>query len=167
MKVYTVHERGAPAADRAERAENLAFVSDGFHWLAAIFAPFTLVACNLWAGLAIYAAAVVAMIALMWAFGASAGWIVLALVALHLVVGFEFNELRRSTLDAQGWSNLGTVTGRTRDECERRFFENWLPGQPLLSGLRSPNDAPPLGGDLPAVASPVSKQRFNLPWSRQ
>jgi hypothetical protein len=28
---------------------------------------------------------------------------------------------------------LGAVTGRTLAECERRFFEAWLPAQPILT----------------------------------
>ena len=57
MKVYTVHEPQAPASDRLDRAENLSFVGDGFHWTAALFAPLVLIGQQLWLGVAIYAAA--------------------------------------------------------------------------------------------------------------
>ena len=32
---------------------------------------------------------------------------------------------------------LGSVSGRTVDECERRFFDGWLPSQPILSARRA------------------------------
>ena len=36
---------------------------------------------------------------------------------------------------------LGAVSGRTVDECERRFFDGWLSSQPILkpSGDRTPS----------------------------
>ena len=164
MKVYTVHEQAAPAADRLDRAEHLEFVADGFDWQAALFAPFMLAGYQLWVGLAIYAVALATLMALLRGLGASPAWIGLAIAALHVFVGFEFHELRRATLDAAGWANLGTVTGRTRYDCERRFMDDWLPRQPLLSGLRSPRDSAPQASDLPAVAQPTKLPRW--PWSR-
>jgi hypothetical protein len=39
---------------------------------------------------------------------------------------------------------LGSVTGRNAAECERRFFETWLPSQPIIAPRTEPRD----GGDL-------------------
>lgn len=154
MKVYTVHEPANPASDRIDRAGQLVFVGDGFDWSAALFAPFRLAAGRLWTGLVIYAVAVCVVVALLSAIGASPGWVAVAVVALHVILGFEYNELRRSSLDAGGWANVGTVAGRTRAECERRFFDMWLPGQPMISRLRSGHEPAPQPAPLPSVASP-------------
>lgn len=162
MKVYTVHEPNEPTADRIDRAEHLAFVADGFHWLAAAFAPLAFVSYNLWLGLAIYIAALAALAAVLSALGAHASWIALAVIALHVIVGFEFNQFRRTALDAKGWSNIGIVTGRNRYECERRFLEGWLPRQPVISGLRSAREAVPApqSTSLPAVAAGPKTRRW-------
>lgn len=184
MKVYTVHERDAAAAlqetgttgpglgptpaDRIDRAEQLVFVGDGFSWLAFDLPPAMLIAHNLWFGLAIYTGAFAAIIALFWSAGAAPAWIGLAIVALHLIFGFEFSELRRSSLDAKGWANLGTITGQNRDDCERRFLESWLPRQPLISRQEGDTVAPSTRTILqPQSTSPVSKRGFGLPWSKR
>jgi hypothetical protein len=168
MKVYTVHEPARVGMiDRVDRAERFEFIADGFDWNAAVFAPFVLLGQRVWIGLAIYAATVVALVALLSALGADAGWIVLAIAAVHVVVGYEFGELRRAQLDADGWSDLGVVSGRTRDECERRFFAVWLNGQPLLTvpsaaepvvrtGMQ-PTEAPTVGSSpSPAATAPTA-----------
>ena len=64
--------------------------------------------------------------------GADQRLIGLATLALSLLVGFEGDTLRRWTLERRGWRMLGTVTGRTTLECERRFLDTWLPTQPVL-----------------------------------
>ena len=67
---------------------------------------------------------------------------------LNLLIGFEADALRRWALDRKGWQMLGSVSGRTVDECERRFFDGWLPSQPILrpSGDGTLIAAPPLAG---------------------
>ncbi len=184
MKVYTVHERGAAAvaqehgtdaprlspipADRVDRAEQLVFIGDGFSWLAAEFPPIILIAHKLWVGLAIYAAAVITLIALLWSTGAVPGWSVLAVLALHVIFGFESNELRRSSLDAKGWSNVGTVTGKSRDDCERRFLDSWLPQQPLMIDRTSETNAPQPPNETPLeLKRPTAMRGFTRPWSKR
>ena len=176
MKVYTVHEPGSAAdaagaermlaADRVDRAEGFRFVSDGFNWNAALFAPFVLLGHGTFGGLAMYAAALVAIVALLSAAGADGAWIALAIAALHVIVGFEFGELLRAKLDAGGWAERGTVTGRSLADCERRFFESWLPKQPMITGLRSPGEPAPQRGELPGVSTGAAGWRARLPWGR-
>ena len=164
MKVFTVHEQKNAAGDRIDRAEHLTFVPDGFHWLAALFAPFMLFGAQLWVGLATYVVALAATCALLSAVGASPAWITLAVIALHVIVGFEYSELQRASLDARGWSTVGTVVGRTRNECERRFFEDWLSHQPMISGLRTSHQPAPQSTDHPAIAAPTPTKSRWRPW---
>jgi hypothetical protein len=54
-------------------------------------------------------------------------------------------------LEQTGWQTLGVVTGKSIAECERRFFESWLPAQPILStgepgSPGKPPEAPSQGG---------------------
>jgi len=129
----TVHEEPSPRADRIDRAERLEFVKDGFSLIAAYLAPFWLLANRLWLALAGYLGVVVLLSVATAAFDLSPSWLSFALLVMHLVVGFEGDSLKRSGLERRGWSMVGSVTGRNRAECERRFFDNWIDGTPAIA----------------------------------
>ena len=133
VAVFTVHEPANPPSDRIDRAEAMVFVPDGFSWGAALFAPFWLASHQLWLALATYLAAALALVAGLGALGIDASWICTALLALDIWLGFEASEIQRAGLAAKGWSDAGSVSGRDQAECERRFFETWLGGQPILA----------------------------------
>jgi hypothetical protein len=133
MQTYTVHEPPGGPADRIERADRLVFVKDGFSLAAALFTPFWMLAHRLWLALLIYVAALAGLELAVWAadlMQETAGWI---MVALHVLVGFESDAIRRWTLGRRGYRLIGSVTGRGWDECERRFLEAWLAEQPFVS----------------------------------
>lgn len=132
MRVYTVHESKDPPSDRLDRAESLRFVRDGFSWGAAIFAPLWLLLRGFWLALLIYAVVVAALAFGAHALGLSQQIQSLIMLGLHILVGFEADTIERWTLQRQGWEMIGTVSGRDVVECERRFFDSWLPDQPLL-----------------------------------
>jgi Protein of unknown function (DUF2628) len=138
MLTFTVHEPPNPPADRIERADKLVFIKDGFSWMAALFAPLWLLVHRLWWALLGYVLAVAVLHLLAHLGGLSESSTGLMTFALNLLVGFEADTLRRWALDRKGWHMLGSVSGRTVDECERRFFDGWLPSQPILR--RSGND---------------------------
>jgi hypothetical protein len=131
LQSYTVHEANPPHVDRIDRADALVFIKDGFSLQAAAAAPIWLASQQLWLALLGYTGTVAAM-AVLWAvLGWSPMTFALALLAIHLIIGFESDTLRRLQLDRKGWRNLGAVTGKDTLDCERRFFDVWLPGQPL------------------------------------
>jgi len=137
MLTFTVHEPPDPPADRVDRAESLVFIKDGFSWVAAVLAPIWMIAHRLWWPLVGY----VALSGAIEGVRAAAGlhqWLALAALGLNLIVGFEADTLRRWALERRGWRMLGTVTGRTVLDCERRFFDTWLPSQPVLAQPQSP-----------------------------
>jgi hypothetical protein len=131
VAVYAVYEPPEPRADRLDRAESLAFVKEGFSWPAALFAPLWLLVKRLWVAFVAYVVAVSAL-----GFGLAAldteHWTGFALIAVHVLIGFEADTLRRRKLERRGWRLVGTVTGPNLVDCERRFFEDWLPRQPVL-----------------------------------
>ena len=133
MKAFTIHEPPEPPAERFDRAEALVFVKDGFSWPAFFFAPIWMLLNNLWLGLACYLVLAAGLAAGADFLGLGEDVTSLAFLVLHLLVGFEADRLQRWTLARKGWRELGAVTGRSRDECERSFFDAWLPDQPLIA----------------------------------
>jgi hypothetical protein len=140
---FAVHEAPNPPADRIERAASLLFVKDAFTWSAALFGPLWLIAHRLWGPLLGYLGVVALLLAAGSVLMLDPGWIVLALAALNLLVGLEAAPLRMWSLSRRGFRDLGSVTGKTLPECERRFIEAWLPAQPIIT---PGNEAPRHGG---------------------
>jgi len=142
---YTVHEPPHPADDRIDRAQQLVFVRDGFSWAALIFGPLWLLFNRMWLALLVYLLAAVAIGTLFELLGLPEMWASLAGIALNLMLALEADSVRRWTLARRGWRIVGTVVGRTPAECERRFFESWLPIQPERhSPAPTPAGIPPI-----------------------
>jgi Protein of unknown function (DUF2628) len=145
MLTYTVHEPPDPPADRIDRAEKLVFIKDGFSWAAAFFGPLWMIVHRLWWALLGFVLITGSLQLLVRLAGIDQGWVTLAGFAVNLLVGFEADTLRRWALERRGWRMLGAVSGRTYAECERRFFEAWLPTQPILTPAAP---SPSVGGGL-------------------
>ena len=133
MVTYTVHEPPDPGSDRADRGVALEFIKDGFSWLTAICPPIGFIANGLWLFALAYlvGAAALGWLLTTWKVDAQlTGWI---FVLINIYLGFEVSTLKRWMLDQTGWQLLGVVTGKSIEDCERRFFETWLPGQPIIT----------------------------------
>ena len=152
MATFTVHEPPNPPADRIDRAASLLFVRDGFSLTAAVFAPLWLLANRLWWPLVGYILLCAAFEPIRWVLGANPGWVTLAVIGLHLLIGLESDTLRRWRLDRSGWRVVGSVSGRNATECERRFYDEWLPTQPVIAPAASSST---LRGMLPPGRTPV------------
>jgi hypothetical protein len=70
-----------------------------------------------------------------------------------LIVGFEGNSLRRWQLERKGYVFLASVAGKGFEECERRFFDAWLPTLAKPKAAPAPQPASSIGphswGDWP------------------
>jgi hypothetical protein len=156
---YTVHEAPEPASDRIDRAEALRFVKDGFQLPAALFAPAWLFVHRLWLGLAAYLAAAGGILLLDALIDLPEAALLVLFAALHLVVGFEADAIERVTLEGRGWVSIGTITGTSALECERRFFEAWLPQQPILTPRRPIETAPAGAAAMASIAATPAAPR--------
>ena len=156
MLTFTVNEPSNPPADRIDRAASLVFVKDGFSWLAALFTPFWLLANRLWWPFLAYVVLSGFLELVRWAVALDAGWITMAVISVHLLIGLEADALRRWGLERGGWRTLGSVSGRNAAECERRFFDAWLPDQPVIApaaGVGGSGRAAAVPGRTPVIGS--------------
>ncbi len=127
MIIYTVQEPGQPSRSVEENVAGLAFIKEGFTWWGFIFGPLWLLFNGLWFEF---------VFALLLSAGVAAGLMALGLgdaagplaeLFLMLLIGFEGNNLRRWRLERKGYRMLAAVAGSGIQECERRFFDAWLP----------------------------------------
>jgi hypothetical protein len=125
VTVYSVYEPASNDDEAAVRADRIAFVKDGFAWLALIVPALWLLYHRMWIEFVIFMALI---FGLQWAFGADrqgaeiAGWLSLAITILF---AFEANDLRGAMLERRGYRFAGVATG-CRQEAERSFFTRWL-----------------------------------------
>ena len=159
IKAFTVHEAPDPPAARDDRAEQLVFVKDGFSLFAALVPPIWMIANRLWLVLLCYIAAIGSLVAAFGLLGVADYWLGYASLAISLVIGFEADSLIRWTLDRKAYRQIASVTGATDEECERRFFSEWLPTVPDVS----PSSFAPPGTDgglntstIDATTAPLS-----------
>jgi hypothetical protein len=146
MAVYTVLEP-PPSGDEARDAERVAFVRDGFSWLALLFPLLWLLWHRMWLVLVLWIAVVVLA---EWGASFLGGPVPLvAAAAIAVVMGFEANNLRRWTLERRGWRFAGVVAGADRSECERRFFAGWKWREMQLVSLATPPRAPVGAAPMP------------------
>lgn len=153
MTVYTVHEPAVTGLDRLRRAERIAFVKEGFAWLALLFPLLWLIYHRMWIELLILIGAALAVsVGLKWLGVGDAliGWVTFALA---LIFAFEANELRRWRLDRSGYRLVGAATGKTSDAAELSFFRDWVDTQPA-DPVRETPGAPASGGFIPSAQVP-------------
>jgi hypothetical protein len=121
LKLYTVHERAAPAGADPD----VVLVREGFSWLAAIFGLLWLLAHRLWLASALYLAIALLlagadeMLGLRDAVGAVLG------LALAVLTGYLGPEAQRWSLARSGYGLIGVIGGENRDAAEHKLFAAW------------------------------------------
>jgi hypothetical protein len=140
MLIYTVHEPGRPAQSLDERADGVVFVKEGFTLWGFLFGPLWLLFNGLWIECVLSVLLSAGAATLLIGFGLGQDQATgLANLLLMLVIGFEGNSLKRWRLDRKGYAFLASVAGKSFEECERRFFDAWLPA------VAKPKPAPQSG----------------------
>jgi Protein of unknown function (DUF2628) len=127
MVIYTVHEPQRPGQSIEARADSIVFVKEGFTIWGFLFGPLWLLYNRLWLAfiLALVLMAALAGVLVELGLRNQAPGIVDILVSL--IIGFEGNDILRWGLGRKGYALIASVAGRNRLECERRFFDAWLP----------------------------------------
>ena len=133
---FTIHEPPDPPADRLDRADELKFVKDGFSWVTAFLPPLGFAMKELWWAALAYVVFMSALVAGLIALHVSDDLVSLIVLAVHVFLGFEASSIERWFLDNKGYSMIGSVTGKNLAECEQRFFESWIPAQPVISSAK-------------------------------
>jgi hypothetical protein len=146
MAVYNVYEPPRRAAAPLA-PERFAFVRDGFSLWAFLFAPLWMLWHRMWLVLVGYVVLVAALDVPARVLGASPAALAIISILIAFLVGIEASTLRRFTLSRRGWTAIGVVTGRRREEAERRFFDAWVR---KASSAAVPPAAPP--APVPRVA---------------
>lgn len=126
MTSYTVHEPPQPSIDELQKVDRIQFVKNGFSWLALLFPFLWTIYHRMWLVLVCFAVMMTALQGAALLIGASEAVSAYLSILLSLVFAFEANDLRRWTLERNGYRLTGAVTGATRDECELKFFSKWL-----------------------------------------
>lgn len=133
VQAYTVHEAADSPADRDDRAEALVFVRDGFQIAAFILPPVWMLSKRIWWPAVAYVLAIAALTVFVHLIAVDERWISFGFLAIHLLVGFEADSIERWSLERRGYRLIASVTGTSYEECERRFFENWLERIPAVA----------------------------------
>lgn len=117
MRFFTVHERPAAIAG----GDDIVLVGSGFSWAAALLTPLWLLWHRQWLGLLGY-------LLLMLPLGVALEWIAIADpadfaigAALAFLFGASAADLRRWTLQRNGWRLMAVVAGRDVLEAELRY----------------------------------------------
>ncbi len=156
MVIYSVHEREDEDGDIATRADKIFFVRDGFAWIALVTPLLWLLYHRMWLILAGFVVLIVAIQAGVLVFGLGEERAGSAALVVNGAFAFLANDLRRRTLELQGYSLVELVAGRDLAECEERFFTEWLSKQDVradeASGakLKKATVASPLNSSIEA-----------------
>lgn len=142
MVVYNAYEPPYVQAPALERGERVAFVRDGFRWLAAMFPAVWLLVKGLWLELVVFLLAVGGLSWALEALGAAPAIVGAVLIIVQIVFGYEAGAVEGAALERRGWRLAGTMVGGDQAECERNFFASWLPAQSDMP-TGGPSTAPP------------------------
>ena len=149
MTIYTVHL--PPEAVEADQvAERAAFVKEGFAVFGFAFTGLWLLAQRLWIEALGYVSAFLLVSGIFLQFGLPKPALAGVAFLLAILVGLEGNEWIRRRYERLGWTHAGTVSGPSLEECERRFFRDWL------AAARTPRPAPPPASGAPAPPAATS-----------
>jgi hypothetical protein len=138
VTVYSVYEPPVAETDVIARADQLAFVREGFSWVALLVPLVWLLYHRMWIEFVVL---LLVYVGLQLAFGGDAqgqaltAW---ASVAISILFAFEANDLRTASLERRGYRFAGVASGRDRVDAERAFFLKWLPEQERSAPVASP-----------------------------
>lgn len=126
MTTYSVHLPAEAAPGSGEGLEQAVLVKDGFHWTALVFPLLWLLFNRLWWAFLAFVLLTLAIVFLGRAAGLGEGTIGMLDVMIGLFVAIAAPDLKAWGLARRGYAIADVVTGSSRDDAERRFFDRWL-----------------------------------------
>ncbi len=117
MALYCVYVRGGGL----EAAVDAAFVRQSFDWKAFFFGPLWLAAHRLWAGLALWSAAYLLLIAAA-ATAISPGSVIWMALAVQILLGLEAGRLYEAKLERQGYHAAEIIAAPELDAAAAAFY---------------------------------------------
>lgn len=127
MIIFTVHEPQRPGQTIEARADSIQFVKEGFTIWGFLFGPLWLLYNRLWLAFILTLVVMAGLYGGLIEFGLKNQAPPIVDILVSLIIGFEGNNILRWNLQRRGYALLGSVVGRSRLECEQRFFDAWLP----------------------------------------
>ncbi|MGB9167106.1 MAG: DUF2628 domain-containing protein [Rhodomicrobium sp.] len=127
MIIYTVHEPERPGQSIEARADSIVFVREGFTIWGFLFGPLWLLYNRLWLAFILTLVLMAAFAGVLVELGLKNQAPGIVDILVSLIIGFEGNDILRWSLGRKGYAFIASVAGRNRLECERRFFDAWLP----------------------------------------
>jgi hypothetical protein len=158
MTTYSVHLPAEAAPGSPIGLERTVLVKEGFHWVALFFPLLWLLANRLWIAFLAVLALTVALVFVGRAIGLGDGAIGVLDFMLGLFVAISAADLQTWGLERRNYAMRDVVTGASRDEAERRFFDRWLSG--ASEAVTRP--AASLPGSPPAYAARPQPQVLGL-----
>lgn len=122
MKIFSVHCREDAVGSPTGLADGAVFVKEGFSWPAFLFSPLWLLLKGLWLSAAIVIVIYVVAGVLLANGLMSDGLFQVMSLVIHLVLGFEGNDLYRRKLSRRALRERGVVVADNLQMAEQRFF---------------------------------------------
>ncbi|MEX0840037.1 MAG: DUF2628 domain-containing protein [Parvibaculum sp.] len=120
MRIYTVHELPGAPLD----GTGIVLVKEGFSFPAFLFSWIWLLWHRLWIAFALWIALIIVVSAIAQNLIGAEGAAICSL-ALQFLLGFEAGDIRRWTLERNGYRMAGLAGGGNLEEAERAFFAKW------------------------------------------
>ena len=126
MKIFSIHHKAVDPATILSEGLETRFVKEGISWAALFLSPVWLIYHRMWLvffgililyGITGFTAKAV---------GLDPASSLSLILVINVILALEGNNLRRWTLNRGGFKEIGVVTGRSLEYCERRFFESLL-----------------------------------------
>lgn len=142
MTTYSVHLPAEATPGSTAGLDRAVLVKDGFHWLALFFPLLWLLFNRLWWALLAFVVLTVGVVLTGRAAGISDQILAVLDILIGLFVAISASDLKAWGLARRGYTIADVVTGSSRDEAERRFFDRWLERAPLAPAPSRPSATP-------------------------
>lgn len=122
MKTYTV--QAPPEDDRSyiERAVDYIFIKEGYSLWAALFGPFWTLANKLWIEGVIHLIAYISLTGTLASLGFTPGAVSFFSFLANILFALFAYDVQRFHFSRLGYQMVGVVNGKSKGDCEARFF---------------------------------------------